>query len=364
MVLASGEIVNANKNENPDLWTVLKGGSNNFGIVTRIDLTAFELPTGNIWGGVILYPDVTIPDQIKAFVDFNNNIEKDPSASLITFWAYSSLAKVTVVQNCYEYTKPVEQLAPGAAPAPIFSDLLAIQPQIPPSPQLPTTNTIRSANLSSLTDELEAAFDLRDLFSTLTFANDAKLIQDVYTISQNILNDPAENIKEAEGLNWVTMFQPLPTVFSKHSVERGGNVLGLDRATENQVLFLFFIQWADVADDAKLNRAADKLLAQVTELAKSRNQYNEYIYLNYATERQDVLSGYGPENVQKLQAASAKYDKDGVFQKLVPGGYKVSNIGASNKAGNNGPGISGQGSGRGTTGGEAPNVKLPNEPTR
>ncbi|KAH7403898.1 hypothetical protein BKA64DRAFT_573975, partial [Cadophora sp. MPI-SDFR-AT-0126] len=41
VVLASGEIVNANSSSNSDLWRALKGGGSNFGIVTRFDVQAF-----------------------------------------------------------------------------------------------------------------------------------------------------------------------------------------------------------------------------------------------------------------------------------------------------------------------------------
>ena len=41
VVLSSGDIVNANADENPDLFWGLKGGSANFGIVTRFDLVTF-----------------------------------------------------------------------------------------------------------------------------------------------------------------------------------------------------------------------------------------------------------------------------------------------------------------------------------
>lgn len=54
VVLASGQIINANQTSNPDLFTALKGGSNNFGVVTRFDLMSF--PRDNFWGGTILYP--------------------------------------------------------------------------------------------------------------------------------------------------------------------------------------------------------------------------------------------------------------------------------------------------------------------
>ena len=42
VVLASGHIVNANLNSHPDLFAALKGGTNNFGIVTSIDMRVFQ----------------------------------------------------------------------------------------------------------------------------------------------------------------------------------------------------------------------------------------------------------------------------------------------------------------------------------
>lgn len=46
-------------------------------------------------------------------------------------------------------------------------------------------------------------------------------------------------------------------------------------------------------------------------------------YLNYADTSQHPIASYGPENVARLKAASRKYDHNGVFQKLVPGGFKL-----------------------------------------
>lgn len=45
--------MNANAETNKDLWVALKGGANNFGIVTRFDLAVFE--QGPLWGGKIFY---------------------------------------------------------------------------------------------------------------------------------------------------------------------------------------------------------------------------------------------------------------------------------------------------------------------
>ena len=42
MVLANGQIANVNQQSNPDLYFALRGGGNNFGIVTRFDLETFS----------------------------------------------------------------------------------------------------------------------------------------------------------------------------------------------------------------------------------------------------------------------------------------------------------------------------------
>lgn len=305
-MLASGEIVNANAQTNADLWQVLKGGSNNFGIVTRIDLTAFE--TVDIWGGVVLYPASTIPAQVDAFVKFTDSVNNDPYASLISFLVYTAASNTTVIENTYEYTK----LSPPAANS-IFTDLLAI------SPQNPGSNTLGIRNLTSLVTELVAKAGIRDLFATLSFKNDADVIKEVYAISGRLL----EPVKTTKGLNWIVMFQPLPTIISEHSEARGGNIMGLDRAKGSQVLFLLFVQWDDEADDAAIQGASSKLINQVRKMTVERRKDNDWVYLNYANADQDPLGSYGAKNVEKMKRASKKYDPDGVFQKLVPGGFKL-----------------------------------------
>lgn len=302
IVLASGGIFNANANANTDLWTALKGGSSNFGIVTRFDITAFESPV-NIWGGVVLYPASTIPAQITALVDFTNAVESDPYASLITFWTYTTARQSTVVYNSYVYTKAI-----STSPPP-FTKHLAITPQI--------LNTLRSTNLTDLTTELEPPSNKRDLFATLTLVNNAALLAEIYAISQRLLSP----LKSTPGMRWSIMFQPLPAVITKHSIARGGNVLGLP-TTSNNILFLFFVQWDEAGDDAALNRAARELVAQVTRLTHRERMQVPWVYLNYALPEQDVLYGYGRENWEKIRAASLKYDPQQVFQRLVGEGWK------------------------------------------
>ena len=97
IVLANGTAVNANYKDNSDLWFALKGGSNNFGVVTRFDLNVF--PLGKIWGGSIYNPIETLPAQVKAFVDLNNASNYDTNAAVINAYVYDSNISLWIVAN-------------------------------------------------------------------------------------------------------------------------------------------------------------------------------------------------------------------------------------------------------------------------
>ena len=49
VVLADGSVVQANKTSYSDLFWALKGGSSNFGLVTRFDLETIKSP--KVWAG-------------------------------------------------------------------------------------------------------------------------------------------------------------------------------------------------------------------------------------------------------------------------------------------------------------------------
>ena len=142
----------ANNKTNPDLFRALKGSQNNVALITRFDFVAFEQPL--LWGGTTIYDNTTIPKQIEAFVQFADNVEKDPYASLIILWTYLAAEKLLTVENLYEYTKPFANNATEYPPAfSGFAPTSAIGP--------PLNNTLRVANLSSLTGELNSPANLR-----------------------------------------------------------------------------------------------------------------------------------------------------------------------------------------------------------
>lgn len=120
-MLASGEVVNANATSNKDLYAALKGGQNNFGIVTRFDLETFQ--QGPIWGGRTVYAPQAATDLLAAFTTFKNPKNYDDNAAGWVTIRYNHTAASFTPVSIMWYTKPAQK--PGAL-APIFN----VQPQV------------------------------------------------------------------------------------------------------------------------------------------------------------------------------------------------------------------------------------------
>lgn len=67
----------------------------------------------------------------------------------------------------------------------------------------------------------------------------------------------------------------------------------------------------------------ENTLANMTSYAKSLGLWDEFIFLNDAGFYQDPLHSYGQDNFELMKAAQQAYDPTGVFQSLLPGGFKL-----------------------------------------
>ena len=85
VVLADGRVVQANCNEHVDLFKVLKGGGNNFGIVTRFDMQAFPASPNGIWDAVMTYPAEAIDELLAAHFDFTKGLNHLSDAHILPF---------------------------------------------------------------------------------------------------------------------------------------------------------------------------------------------------------------------------------------------------------------------------------------
>ncbi|KAL8940032.1 MAG: hypothetical protein Q9216_003031 [Gyalolechia sp. 2 TL-2023] len=319
IVLANGQIRNTNINTNPDLYWALRGGGNNFGIVTRLDLETF--PQGDMLGGVNLYPATANASLFKAYQNFVAEQPQDPDAALLVAFFYSQGEWLS--NNNYEYAKPIENPS-------IFRDFFAI----------PTvTSTKRITNLTDITAELTtyAPSGFRETYITATFKNDADIQQQIF----DIFIEEMDPVKDAIGALPALVMQPISKSVIRNFSKNGGNALGLAdvdgplmRTSLKLLVQVFFLltrptvvnlafMWSDAADDEKIYAATSKVIQRSIDAAKRLGVYNQYIYQNYAAKGQDVFAGYGEANRKRLIEISKKYDPKGVFQKLQPGYFKL-----------------------------------------
>ena len=75
IVLANASIITASESHNADLWKALKGGINNYGVVTAYTMKAH--PQGQIWGGNIVYTADQTPQILAAVRDFTEYYPDD-----------------------------------------------------------------------------------------------------------------------------------------------------------------------------------------------------------------------------------------------------------------------------------------------
>ncbi|TGJ88729.1 hypothetical protein E0Z10_g92 [Xylaria hypoxylon] len=269
IVLASGDIVDANAKDHPDLWRALRGGGNNFGV-----------------------PDATPETHLMVSTGFAAVFSPDP-----------------MCQNQVYYTQAVDKPE-------VLEPFTSIQPQIDPLSTLRLIPTVTEAAKEQAGDQQVAK---RAAYMNVTVKADIATLQaaaDIYTAAI----DP---VKATEGLICSLTFQPYAKSLLQSSASKGGDVLGLSPSSGSLVNLLLLTYWSNAKDDDAILGAMKTALRGIDQDATSKGTKVDYVYMNYASEDQDVIKSYGGENKEFLQEASKKYDPEGLFQKGVPGGWKL-----------------------------------------
>lgn len=139
----------------------------------------------------------------------------------------------------------------------------------------------------------------------------------------DIFSAAIEPLKSSKNILLSFTLQPYPLTLLQRSATEGGNVLGLEPELGSLVSILFLTFWEDREDDDKIITTLRSALDEIDRDAGSRGTLVPFKYLDYAAPFQDPIGSYGSTNQTKLRDASEKHDPDGLFQKGVPGGWKL-----------------------------------------
>ncbi|KAJ4288095.1 hypothetical protein N0V90_012112 [Kalmusia sp. IMI 367209] len=297
VVTSDFRVVKASASSNPDLFKALKGGVNNFGVVTEYVLKTKQ--PRNIWYRIAAYPTTNPKAFFEALVAVQKNMESDPKAGIAVTASPAAFA-VSFVYGAYTgdpaVFAPFKSLTPTAESTPPTNGttLGFITLQSPPQPE----------NFS------------RDTVGVTTY-----LDADLYTEIYNQYLTAASTYNSAT----TTLLMPIQTFGSgsaKVAAANGGNVMG--QSAKAQTWWNPIAQWSNTpADDSKVHTALINLAHSIQSSAQAKGLYDKYIFANIASKDQQVLNSYGQANLDFMKTVSKKYDPLQTFQKLQNGGFLV-----------------------------------------
>ncbi|RYP71474.1 hypothetical protein DL770_008122 [Monosporascus sp. CRB-9-2] len=292
VVLANGTIVNANQTANADLWRALKGGSNNFGIVTRFDLEA--IPARDLYYDLRLldsaYSDLVV-DAVVEFADQDQSLADD---ALVTFYSHDT----SVSSKIHVCTIHVNTMGNK-------NSATALQ-KIEDLPVIANFTVFQSMAEAAAGSQI--APGSRNAGSTLTFYNDPQIVRRCIELHMQLV-ETLKGFINPDKFRTLSLFQPIPSYMGTISQQRGGNMLGLDDMQHNALMWT-----AGVAVDSDLDQGAfamahaemNKMTAQVKEFSRSVHGDMGFVYLNYADASQDPLGSYGLRSVEHMRNVAAK----------------------------------------------------------
>ncbi|KAF2130183.1 FAD-binding domain-containing protein [Dothidotthia symphoricarpi CBS 119687] len=317
VVLADGSLVVASSINNPDLWRALKGGSNNFGIVTSFTARSFPLP--QIWAGFLYIPSFEASNVLSAFHDFlNRTVTNDVGQTynehaggpLTSFTYLHQLGIQAIVINLVHTQAPtIGRKWPACWQNSKFASLWRFW------------STCKLRSLTDATDELSALDPpgQRQLFATTTIKNDPATLQAAHdAFRKSIVSIRKRNIK---GMSWSLVLQPLIPEWARKG---DPNSLGLDTCDDEPLVVVgFMVHWTLRQDDVSAETITRCAIEQIETFATAHGTNHRYRYLNYCGKWQKPFDGYGEENLTFLKQVSRKYDPDGLFQIGCSGGFKL-----------------------------------------
>ncbi|RYP15350.1 hypothetical protein DL766_009431 [Monosporascus sp. MC13-8B] len=316
LVLPNASVVAVREDNYPDIFMALKGGGNNYGIVTSFLLQAY--PQGDVWGGVFWFyaNNKTTPAILQAIRDFTE-YNTDHKAAIIPTAerTLATLVDLWIVFVFYDGPEP---------PTGIFDNFTSIGPFI---------NTAKTQSMSEL----------------ISGNNWAVLKGSAYQIGTEMVPLPSaadgpeflgafykhwvatSNMVQAEpGLIASMALQPAPRRLAAVARAKGGDLIDLDEDADRLVVELSYsFLFPDDLTYDRVERAMRATYGGVRNLARSYADAHPGelgglylpLFANDAFYAQDYFARLRPEKAALARRVAAELDPEGLFRTRT-GGWK------------------------------------------
>ena len=107
IILADGAVTTASETVKPGLWRALKGGSNNFGVVTKFVARSF--PSTDIWSGFFYMTSSKanqVIDALHRYTKTRSGTFDEYAAGPLVCFSYIQKVGLRVIATHLVYTKP------------------------------------------------------------------------------------------------------------------------------------------------------------------------------------------------------------------------------------------------------------------
>ncbi|KAE8413974.1 hypothetical protein BDV36DRAFT_303684 [Aspergillus pseudocaelatus] len=283
LVLPNATVAIVNQETHPDLYFALRGGMNNFGIITHFTMRAVK--QGHLLGGVRAYTADKRDAILEQAYELTTSWKNDTNMAFFYSYGYDQERDDFTLTVSQEYYLPV------LSPAP-FKQLNRIPFE---------HSTVRLDRTSRFSIESASATPPggRNLFATVTYSPSADLDRQI----QDIMAQEIQSLKKAPGFYPNLVIQPLYEAAIRSGKERGGNA----------AVALLTVLWKNAEDDERMNAFAQEWVERSTATTKDAGKHHPWLYVNYASKAQDPFLSYGEANLQKLRRIQKEVDPQGVF---------------------------------------------------
>ncbi|KAH6617446.1 hypothetical protein F5144DRAFT_586481 [Chaetomium tenue] len=315
VVLANGTIVAASNTSHPDLFTALKGGGNNFGVVTNYKLQAH--PQGDVYGGNLVFLRTPTLDAklLQAVRDFTEHNTDDRAAVIVTAERTNLNLLDSWILFLF-YDGPESSVPPGT-----FTNFTSLKP---------LTNTLKTQTYASLMAGSNwvvlKGFQVQIGTETvpLPAAADGKevLLDGIHAHWRGL----AESVLLVPGIVASIAYQPFPRRIAQAARERGGDLIDVDADADRLIVELnyAFLNPGDYAKmEGKMVQTYGGIRERVVQWQAEGKLPDVYlpVFMNYGFYRQDYWGRLKQASRDLARDVAERFDPAGLFRDRT-GGWK------------------------------------------